>query len=62
MEASQKKGVETNILSVVSGESSRHAGQIYRYLRKLGADYMQFIACLDPLEANRGGKTAGICL
>ena len=50
----RKNGVDTNILTVVTGESARHAGKVYRYLKKLGAGYLQFIACLDPLGAERG--------
>lgn len=52
----QKYGVETNILSVISAATARHASQIYSYLKGLGANYLQFIACLDPLDEVRGGE------
>ncbi len=52
----QKHGVETNLLAVVTGASARHARQIYAYFKKLGARYLQFIACLDPLWQVRGGE------
>lgn len=52
----QKHGVETNILSVVTRNTARHAGQVYAYLKKLGGQYLQFIACLDPLGTERGDE------
>lgn len=50
----QKKQVEVNILCVVSRFCARHPGGVYRTLQKLGGRYLQFIPCLDPLEAERG--------
>lgn len=52
----QQHGVETNILCVVTGGAARHARQIYNYFKKLGARYLQFIACLDPLGKERGAE------
>ena len=46
--------VPTNILAVVTNESARHPAQLYQYFKKLGAKYLQFIPCLDPL-----GKPCG---
>ena len=52
----RKAGVETNLLTVLNKTTARHPQQIYSYMKSIGADYLQFIACLDPLEAERGGE------
>jgi len=49
-------GVETNILCVVSSAVAKNPQKVYASLRKLGDHPMQFIPCLDPLEALRGSK------
>lgn len=49
-----KYGADYNILTVVHKETARKAGRIYSFYKKNGFDYLQFIACLDPL-----GETAG---
>lgn len=46
--------IETNILCVVTKSAAKHPQQVYRALRALGNHSMQFIACLDPLGAERG--------
>lgn len=46
--------VETNILCVVTGQVAKKASQVYRALTQLGRHPMQFIPCLDPIEAERG--------
>ena len=51
-----KKGVDTNLLCVVTGQCAKHAQKVYTGLKKLGTGYLQFIACLDPLEGERGGS------
>ncbi len=51
-----------NVLSVVTGWSARHAEKIYRFLRKEGFGFLQFIPCLDPLgeaDGKADGDTAG---
>ena len=50
----QAHGVETNLLCVVSRAVARSPLGVYNALKKLGARYLQFIPCLDPLEAERG--------
>lgn len=50
----QAHGVETNILCVVSRVVTRSPLRTYGALKKMGARYLQFIPCLDPLEAGRG--------
>lgn len=47
-------GVETNLLTVVTKPVAAAPVQVYRSLRKLGDHPLQFIPCLDPLEAARG--------
>jgi uncharacterized protein len=42
-------GADFNILSVVTGWSARHAEKIYRFFRREGFSFLQFIPCLDPL-------------
>jgi len=50
----QAHDVDTNLLCVVSRGISRSPLGVYKALKKLGAQYLQFIPCLDPLEAERG--------
>lgn len=50
----QRKQVEVNLLCVVSRLCAKHPAKVYRSLQKLGGQYLQFIPCLDPLEAERG--------
>ncbi len=47
-------GVDTNLLCVVSRAVVRSPLGVYNALKKLGGTYLQFIPCLDPLEAERG--------
>lgn len=46
-----RMGVQYNILSVVHAGVARHAAQVYRFFTKRGFRYLQFIPCLDPLDA-----------
>lgn len=46
--------VETNILCVVTAQVAKKAAQVYGSLTALGRHPMQFIPCLDPMEAERG--------
>lgn len=52
----KKYGVEYHILTVVHKQVAENIGQIYKVYRKKGWDYMQFIACLDPLGETKGTK------
>ena len=47
-------GAETNLLCVVTNQLSRSPQKVYQSLKKLGNHPLQFIPCLDPLEAPRG--------
>lgn len=50
----QKAGAEVNALCVVTKQCARSPQKVYHALQKLGLRYHQYIACLDPLEADRG--------
>lgn len=50
----KKHSVEVNALCVVTGRCARSPGKVYRELKKQGFQYMQFIACLDPIGEERG--------
>ena len=52
----QRAGAEVNALCVVTRRCARMAQRAYNNLKRLGLRHMQFIACLDPLEAGRGGE------
>ena len=54
LERLDKAGVETNLLCVVTGPMARSPQKVYQSLNKLGNHPLQFIPCLDPLEAPRG--------
>jgi uncharacterized protein len=50
----QKYKVEANALCVVTGQCARSPEKAYNTLKKLGFDYIQFIACMDPIGIERG--------
>lgn len=52
----QRHKVEVNLLCVVTGSCARSPLKVYNSLKKLGADYLQFIPCLDPMEEPRGQR------
>ena len=52
----QKHSVAFNILCVVTRNTARHIGKIYRFFRSSGFDYLQFIPCLDPEGEARGSR------
>ncbi len=49
-----RAGVDVNLLCVVTRNAAKSAVRIYHALQKTGVRYLQFIACLDPLEGERG--------
>ncbi len=53
--ALREAGVPVNALCVVSDQVADNAGAVYRWLRGRGFDWLQFIPCLEPLEARKGG-------
>lgn len=48
------RGVEFNILTVITRDSAKRADSLYRFFRRCGFDWLQFIPCLDPLGQGRG--------
>ena len=50
-----KYHVEYNILSTVNTYVARHTAKVYKFFRKNGFRYLQFIPCLDPLNEKPGG-------
>lgn len=50
----QKHRVEVNALCVVTGQCAKRPQRVYGELKKLGFDFIQFIACLDPIGEERG--------
>lgn len=52
----QKWKVRFNALCVVTGQCAQKPEQAYRQLKKLGISFIQYIACLDPIEEPRGAQ------
>lgn len=50
----KKHGVKVNALCVVTARCARSPEKAYSELKKLGFDYIQFIACMDPIGEERG--------
>ncbi len=51
----RKYRVDFNILTVVTAYTAKNIDRIYRFFRKEGLLYQQYIPCLDPLGERRGG-------
>ncbi len=49
-----KSNIKVNVLTVLTKQSAHHVEQIYRFLKKIGVRYQQYIPCLDPLGKERG--------
>ena len=56
LELLKRYRVDVNALCVVTGQCARHPKKAYEALKRLGFDYIQFIACLDPIGEPRGGR------
>lgn len=52
----QKHQVDVNALCVVTGQCAKRPEKVYGELKKLGFDFVQFIACLDPIGEERGKR------
>lgn len=48
----EKNRVRVNVLCVVTAQCAKHPEKVYKQLKALGARYLQFIPCIDPLESN----------
>lgn len=48
-----RQHVQYNILCVVTGQTARSIEKVYRFFRKQGFRYLQFIPCLDPFGQAR---------
>lgn len=51
----QKHQAAFNILTTLTETGARNSGKVYRFFRKQGFSYQQYIPCLDPLGETRGG-------
>lgn len=49
--------VESNLLCVVSSTVAKNPQKVYAAMKKLGNHPLQFIPCLDPMEAQRGKES-----
>lgn len=56
VELLKKKGVNFNILSVVNSQSATKIKNNYKFYKKNDLNYLQFIACLDPLGEEPGNR------
>lgn len=52
----QENHVDVNILCVLTKQSARKVSSVYRYLKKEGFYYQQYIPCLDPLGEKEGQR------
>ncbi|MGD9941296.1 MAG: anaerobic sulfatase maturase [Clostridia bacterium] len=55
--ALQAADVPVNALCVVTDQVAANAAQVYQYLRRRGLHWMQFIPCLEPLDAAVGRQS-----
>jgi len=51
-----REGVEFNVLSVVNGKNAQAIRRNYEFYKKNHINYLQFIACLDPLGEAPGQR------
>lgn len=56
VELLKRERVDFNILSVVNGQTAPHIRKTYQFYKKNGLNYLQFIACLDPLGEEPGKR------
>ena len=50
VEAMKRNRVEYNTLTVVQRDNAEHPREVYRFLRDLGSEYLQFIPLVEPGE------------
>lgn len=52
----ESHGVDFNLLTVVTRQVAENITQVYRFFRREGLLYQQYIPCLDPLGEPRGSS------
>lgn len=57
MDLLKEYGVEFNVLSVVTRQTVSQVRNIYQFFSRAGAEYQQYIPCLDPLNRQPGGES-----
>ncbi len=55
-ELMEEKGVDFNILIVLTGYAAKHAEEAYAYFKKKGWKYLQYIPCLRPFGSTDEGE------
>ena len=57
LELLKKHNVAFNALCVVTKQCTERPHRVYNRLKGMGFEYLQFIACLDPIGAERGKQS-----
>lgn len=57
MDLLKEYGVEFNVLSVVTRQTVSQVRNVYQFFSRAGAEYQQYIPCLDPLNRQPGGES-----
>ena len=57
LELLKKHKVEFNALCVVTKQCTERPHRVYNRLKGMGFEYLQFIACLDPIGVERGKQS-----
>ena len=52
----EKKGVDYNILTVVTAQSARSGQKLYQFFKKNRFTFQQYIECLDPIGEEPGSQ------
>lgn len=52
----RRRGVDFNILTVVTAQTARHAQRIYGFFAKCGFKWQQYIPCVAPLDGHGSEK------
>ncbi len=48
--------VTFNVLITLTKDAAMRGGEIYKFLKRNGARYQQYIPCIDPIAKDRGGE------
>ena len=51
-----RTGVEFNVLTVVTSQLAEHTKEVYESYRRIGWQFQQYIACLDPYGERKGER------